>query len=253
MMRLDCSEVRDLIPALVDGELTAEDRRAVASHMAGCPDCSAAHDELAKLSGAIKSAGTFAMPPHLEARARHTVGLANRDASPWTRRTLALLAASHLAVAVVAVGLGYGLLQRGDQQHKAASQAVAAHVRATFADQPFTVASSDQHTVRPWFTGKLDYAPPVRDLTSDGFPLRGGRVDYVLDRTAAALVYGRRKHVISVFVLPVGAAPASLPAATARDGYTLLAWQADGFAYVAVSDLNRAEMETLRSLLQATR
>ncbi len=253
MMRLECSEVRDLIPAFVDDELAAEDRRAVASHVAGCPGCAAARDELIKFSGAIKAAGTFAMPPHLEARARLAVGLADRQAAGWSRRTMALLAASHLAVAALAAGLAHGMLAQQHRQNSMVAQAVAAHVRATFAEQPFTVASSDQHTVRPWFTGKLDFAPPVRDLTTDGFPLRGGRVDYVLDRTLAALVYGRRKHVISVFVQPAGPASMALPPATARDGYTLLTWQAEGFAYLAVSDLNRAEMETLRALLQAAR
>lgn len=251
MTRMDCDEVRDLLPAYIDEELPADERRAIGQHLAGCTTCAEALASLEGLRATIKRAGTFPMPEGLDQRLRTAIGLeATRHQRPGWRRT-ATLAASHLAVAALASGLAVWHLDRTNAQDLGLRQIVSAHVRATLADQPVQIASSDSHTVRPWFVGRLPFAPPVRDLASEGYPLLGGRLDHVLDRTAAALVYARRKHRINVFVLPVGEAR-TLPLPKGhRDGYAVTAWSDDAFQWFAVSDLNAAELEQFAALMRA--
>ena len=133
------------------------------------------------------------------------------------------------------------------------STLLAGHLRALLPGHEIDVASSDRHVVKPWFTGQVDFAPPVPDLTADGFPLSGGRLDYVEDRKVAALVYRRRKHIINVFVEK--ADPAARPAAQAasKDGYNIVRWRIGDLEFAAVSDLNRKELDQFRTLfLQRT-
>ena len=131
---------------------------------------------------------------------------------------------------------------------KLEAELTSSHIRALMANHLTDVASSDQHTVKPWFQGKLDYSPPVQDLGAQGFSLVGGRLDYLSGRAVAALVYRRHDHLINVFVWPD-------PAVTRRtlgahQGYNVLHWSGGGMQYRAVSDLNTAELQTLGSLLR---
>ena len=112
------------------------------------------------------------------------------------------------------------------------------------------VASSDLHTVKPWLDAKLDFAPPVVDLAGEGFPLVGGRLDYLDNRTVAALVYQRRKHFINLFVWPVTSEANSMPKAISRQGYHLFHWVKADFNYWAVSDVNEDDLQTFRHLLE---
>jgi anti-sigma factor RsiW len=249
MTRMDCGEVRDLLPAYADDELAPAERRAVAAHLVGCPGCSGALAALEALRTAVKRAGTFAMPAALEAGLRASIGgAAATDRAPRWRR-FARLAASHLAVAAVAGALAAAIVGRLEATDRALRDIVAAHVRSVIGGEPVQVASTDSHTVRPWFVGRLPYAPPVRDLGAQGFPLVGARLDHVYGRTSAALVYARRKHRINVFVVPSAGAPAGLPTGT-RDGYSIVSWREGDFAFLAVSDLNAAELATFARLLR---
>jgi len=112
------------------------------------------------------------------------------------------------------------------------------------------VASSDQHTVKPWFKGQLDFSPPVRDLSGEDFALVGGRLDYVGDRPVAALVYQRRKHVINLFIWPTNSDSATSTAAQTWQGYNLIHWAEDGLNYWAVSDLNAKELQEFVQLIR---
>ena len=145
--------------------------------------------------------------------------------------------------------LALPLALRYSAQNRLADEIVSAHIRSLMLEHKLDVASSDQHTVKPWFDGKLDFAPPVVDLASQGFPLLGGRLDYFNGRQVAALVYQRHKHFINVFIWPVDSRAPAGGRAAARQGYNLVHWTASGMTFWAVSDLNTAELEQFAQLL----
>jgi anti-sigma factor RsiW len=130
------------------------------------------------------------------------------------------------------------------------SQVVANHVRSLLASQLVDVVSSDQHTVKPWFDGKIDFAPEVRDLSANGFPLVGGRLDYLDGKTVAALVYQRNKHPINLFITPEPTGRSTSPTVRTRRGYNVFSWTDNGMKYWAVSDLNQAELREFTQLFE---
>jgi anti-sigma factor RsiW len=166
--------------------------------------------------------------------------------TPWN--WLGLAAAVILAVLIV-WNLA-PLLRRPGAEQFLATQLVASHVRSLMVDHLTDVASSDQHTVKPWFDGKLDFAPTVVNPASDGFPLVGGRLDYLDNRPVAALVYQRRKHFINVFIWPVETSDARATKAITRQGYQLLHWVDYDLHYWAVSDVSDNELMALRELIE---
>jgi anti-sigma factor RsiW len=129
------------------------------------------------------------------------------------------------------------------EDQKIVEQILSGHSRAVLTSHEIDVASSDQHTVKPWLSSRLDFSPMVTDLTTSGFPLRGGRLDYVNHRPVAVLVYAHRQHVIDLFIWPDEAAPdTSRSRGFARRGLNVLQWSAGGMTYWAVSDLNSADL-----------
>ncbi len=243
MNTMDCSEVRELLHSFEDAELPASERAAMARHIEGCDDCRGALNALQSLRRRMHATGTYTQPPNLERRVREAIGILNQsqDRNRWWR--IGQIAASHLIVAALAAGLSYAVASRSEARQSATRDVVAAHVRSLQWDQPVQVATADTHTVKPWFTGKIPFAPDVVDLAAQGFPLLGGRLDYVMDRPAAALVYGRRMHRISLFILPDTHVVASGDFRAAREGHNVVSWRRDGFAYFAVSDLNAVELQ----------
>jgi anti-sigma factor RsiW len=236
-----CEQVRDLVSAHADGELDLVHGSEVDAHVAECASCASELERVHALRGALAGALAFEPPARLER--------AVRAAMPRPRRRLALRTLE--IAAALAAGILLGALLRGAAPGDAlARELVASHVRSLQARHLSDVESSDRHTVKPWFAGKLDFAPSVADLSSQGFPLAGGRLDYVGGRPVAALVYKRREHAINVFVWPAPGAPDEPPArAPGRDGYAVFRWTRDGLAYSAVSDLAPAELEELARLL----
>jgi len=142
-------------------------------------------------------------------------------------------------------------LQRPGADQFLATQLIASHARSLLANHLTDVASSDQHTVKPWLDAKLDFAPPVIDLSSDGFPLIGGRLDYLDNRPVAALIYERRKHFINLFVWPAGSSTTGATNTMSRQGYQLLHWVDSDFNYWAVSDVNANDLQTFKSKFEA--
>lgn len=136
------------------------------------------------------------------------------------------------------------------QQDRLVAQVIDGHVRSLLLARLADVASSDQHTVKPWFSGKLDFSPPVQDLSAQGFPLVGGRLDYIDERPVAALVYQHRLHTINVFVWPVSAKPQAMLDTTSRRGINVTAWKANGMQFWAVSDLNAKDLQRFGQLLR---
>jgi anti-sigma factor (TIGR02949 family) len=245
---MDCSEVRDLLHVYLDDELEADERRAIAAHLEQCSECTKAFAELQMLRHRIRAAGGYAIPSHLEQRLRTMIGLEAAPRPVWRRA--ALLAASHLLALLLGAVIASAILWRSEMQDIVVRDVLQAHIRALIADQMVQVASNETHEVKPWFLGKIPYTPVVRNLDVQGFPLIGGRVDYVLNRPAAAIVYGRRKHRINLFILPADQAFGPEAFTLTRDGFNMVVWRQGGFAFFAASDLNAAELQQFATLLQ---
>jgi anti-sigma factor RsiW len=236
----DCEEMRLLVQADADGELDPAEAAAVAAHVAACPDCAALQERLGVLRQDLR-AGLPYHPPAPAFRRRMAGLLAGPAARAirrgrWTGRAMGFGAG-----AAVAAGLLLALLPAGGGSG-AVDAVVAGHIRALQPGHLMDVVSTDQHTVKPWFDGRLDYAPPVKDLAAQGFPLVGGRLDYLDGRPVAALVYRHALHVIDLFIWPDPAAAAA-PSSVTRDGYQVIRWSQDGMTFRAVSDVAAADLE----------
>jgi anti-sigma factor RsiW len=241
---MNCSQIQKLLQAHHDGELDAAHEMQVEEHFADCPQCFAVARKLSTLRGALRHESLrFTTPDALRQSVRATIGGAaegEREPSarrPWSRRRAWAAAAVLLTAAV----FSFQRASRSDDPLLA--ELTASHVRSLMVAHLTDVASTDQHTVKPWFEGKLDFAPPVKDLHDSGFPLVGGRLDYVAERPAAALVYARQKHFINLFVWPMNP-PGSdtTPRAEERNGYHLIHWSRGGMIFWAISDLNEKEL-----------
>jgi anti-sigma factor RsiW len=159
------------------------------------------------------------------------------------------LAAAIVLAAIIAFNLA-PRLQRPGADQLLATQLIASHVRSLMANHLTDVASSDQHTVKPWLDTKLDFAPAVADLSSDGFPLVGGRLDYLDNRPVAALVYQRRKHFINLFVWPKESGATGADKKITRQGYQLLHWVDSDFNYWAVSDVSDNDLQAFKQVFE---
>jgi anti-sigma factor RsiW len=244
---VSCDLQHERIHALLDGELPPAEVAEVERHIRSCPACSAAWGRLRALRAALRTPElAFAPPAALEASVRGRLEAA-RGRTPDTRlRPLLALAASVL----FGVAIGRFLLPaaRAGAPHASLEALVDAHVRALASGRLIEVASSDRHTVKPWFAGRVPFSPAVKDLASEGFPLVGGRVDSVSGSPTAVLVYGRARHVIEVFVRVAGGAGAG-PSRSEIRGFHVVRWTQGDLEYEAVSDLNAEELGAFVALL----
>jgi anti-sigma factor RsiW len=256
---MQCERARELLSPYLDGELSAEERRIVAAHIEGCRRCSAQAAEFQHIGRTLAEAGREPLPKTLALRvranlAREAQGEASRIALPAVRRGASFQARSFLrqaaviaAACVLSALATWWILGTVGEGSRMEQEVLAAHVRSLLQDSPIQVASSDAHTVKPWFAGRIDFSPDVKDLAADGFPLLGGRLDYVGGRRVGAVVYKRRLHTISLFMWP--SAGVSEPRLVTRNGYNLLAWSRGGVSYWAVSDVSAGELKQLQGLL----
>lgn len=250
---MSCKE-KALLEAYVDGQLDLVKSLEIERHLAQCEECAAAVKGHRALQSALGGASLYFEPPsplaaRVSAELRRTA-TPTRPARTFGWRWLAA-AASLPSVAVLAAALL--LMVRTPSEGDLLNQdLVSAHVRSLMADHLTDVPSSDQHTVKPWFNGRLDFSPEVKDLSAEGYPLVGGRLDYVRGHATAALAYERRKHVINVFIWPEPkeARATTAPAEAGIRGYNLITWTRAGTRYAAVSDLNVGELREFVKDLQ---
>jgi anti-sigma factor RsiW len=241
-------EIRELLHAYADGELDLVRAREIEQHLQSCDDCRQATEQIRALSEALTSdAPAYRAPAHL----RRNIRKALRREAKETERSFSPWMIFAAGAACAAVLFAYVFFQmRASSGNAIVDQVIANHVRSLLATHLVDVASSDQHTVKPWFDGKVDFAPDVQDFAMSGFPLIGGRLDYIDGKTAVALVYQRNKHPINIFILPAsGAAGDSLPTSSSRRGYNIFSWTHHEMNYWAVSDLNETELRNLVALL----
>lgn len=261
MSGLDCREALLLIDAAIDGETDAADRAALEAHAAACPDCARVLAERQALSRRIRETATrHATPEAFRSRLlaalppEEPVAKSVEARSPPSRRPdSGRLGWTHwLSWGGAAVTFAAGLalfLAAPPPPDTLTRDLLGAHLRSLMGAHITDVESSDRHTVKPWFNGRIDFSPPVPDLAGDGFPLIGGRLDYVDEHPAAALVYRRRQHILNLFVWtePGGGASGAAPVSK-RNGYAILRWHQGNLACALVSDLNPKELEEFRRL-----
>ncbi len=255
---MNCKEAESLLDAYVDRELDVVTSLEIETHLQACPACARVCENHLALRSALHSSSLYAGAPEgLRKRIHgalvgHERQAGARTRSPfalsWSTRWLAF-AACVLLVAV-AVWRIASASRSGPADDRIARDVIASHIRSLMPNHLTDVPSSDQHTVKPWFNGKLDFSPTVSDLAAEGFPLVGGRLDYIDSRPVAALVYQRRRHLINVFIWPSQSGSDEPERSESRQGYNLLHWARAGMTYWVASDLNRSELNRFAALLK---
>jgi anti-sigma factor RsiW len=244
--------MQNLMHGYIDGELDLLSNVQVEQHLQDCVACALEHRNHRALRSALSTSSLyFNAPANLQKRIRSSVRAAAKgEPAPvmWSWR-LSFAGGSLALIAILIVGLVF-MQSRPASDELLAQELVSGHVRSLMAGHLTDVASTDQHTVKPWFDGKLDFSPQVTDLTAQGFPLVGGRLDYIGNRPVAALVYQRRKHFINLFIWPEVVERGGKIRLVARQGYNLIYWHRAGMAYWAVSDLNLNELQEFAETLQ---
>lgn len=249
---MNCDQARALMHADIDHELDPRSSHELNAHVARCEGCTDAYRNLQATRDALRDpALRYRAPEGLARELRMRLGTDSSQHSTrrWRQPMLAL--AAGVAFAAV-IGLAVILqIPMGSRTVLPVSEMIDAHVHSLMADHLTDVASSDRHTVKPWFNSRVDFSPEVRDLTTDGYPLVGGRLEYTRQRTAVALVYRHRQHIINLMIWPETAAGDKSRQAFAARGYNVFTWNSRGMRYWAISDLNAPELEEFTRLVNA--
>jgi anti-sigma factor RsiW len=263
---MKCEDSRVYLPAYLDDELDVTESLRMQRHLVGCPVCREAQKEYLALRDALHSADLFSEPSgefekRIEAAVRRAARdevRASRSFSPgalwpgsWWTGTFRWVPAAAAVLVMTTIGVLFVLHNvRASHEKLIASAVLTGHIRSLQADHLVDVPSSDRHTVKPWFQGKLDFSPPVPDLSDRGWILIGGRLDYVDGKPVAALVYQRRKHNINVFLWPNHSAADEAFRQEDAQGYQILHWNGADMTYWLVSDLNYEELHELARALR---
>jgi anti-sigma factor RsiW len=259
---MDCPTCESMVDAYVDGELTATESAAFEAALVGCPDCRRRLEETRAMSGFLRDLPIEPAPDLLRARVERELRSISAASKPAAARTAStrsvtpgrnrrwMAMAASLIVAVSIGWIGGNITGRNGADDDAL---VSTYLRVASSDHAVDVASTDRHTVKPWFAGRIDYSPPVHDLTSAGFPLEGGRLDVVAGRKVSVLVYRRNQHRVALALWPATSPGNTSAKVTEHNGFTLAEWRHDGFEMHAVSDVAPNEMAAFaRALDNAT-
>jgi anti-sigma factor RsiW len=270
---MDCDEIRRLLDASVDGELDLLRQVDIDRHLATCARCAGRATAIRERNTALRTAlPRYEAPPRLVAAVRNRLraaqpaatattpdaAIASGRAAPTPARAGAMLAWPGLPwqlggiAAALILAFGGGLIwgTARARRNLLLDTAIADHIRSLQPNHLLDVVSTDRHTVKPWFAGKVEFSPPVLDLAAQGFPLAGGRLDHLDAHTAAALVYHRRQHAINLFIWPNDHAAVSIHPA-ARDGYNVLAWTDHDLNFLAVSEIPASELQEFATAFRA--
>jgi len=237
---LNCNDCADWLHPYLDNELETEMAARVSMHIAKCADCKKRFAELQALRDGIRQhASYYSAPELLQQRIMSKLKQQKPAPQQWLVPAFSAAALAASVMLYLAVPSSQDLLM---------DEVVSSHVRSLMEQHLTDVASSDKHTVKPWFTGKIDFAPPVYDFAEQGYPLIGGRLDYIRHQNVAALSYHRNKHIINLFVIPNNAADSSIHSSSRR-GFNIVSWQKNNMTFEAVSDLNKQELEAFAQML----
>lgn len=253
-----CRETQELINGYIDGELDLVNSLEIEEHMRECQACALVYESQLRLRSAIADNSLyFKAPAKLHRRIQSALSESGKEKTPagvklqWRWRVVgaSLTFLALIALFIWSVGRLPG---NSSEDNLLAQEIVSDHVRSLMVDHLTDVQSSDQHTVKPWFDGKLDFSPVVTDFAAQGFSLIGGRLEYLENRAVAAIVYKRRQHFINLFVWPsTHSEGATSERTTSRQGYNLIYWNKSGMSYWAVSDLNTNELQEFVRLVQS--
>jgi mycothiol system anti-sigma-R factor len=255
---VSCELTQRYVPGYLDGELDLVRTIEMETHLKNCPACAQELESQQELRAVLqRSSLAYSAPAGLRERIHLSLPASSgadvqESKFKWPSINFLQLAGAFALLALISIS-GWQLttrLRAPSSEQRIAAEVFASHVRSLEANHLMDVISTDQHTVKPWFDGKLDFSPPVEDLASDGFPLAGGRLDYLEGREVAALVYQRRKHFINVFVWPDPAGTNSSQAIESRQGYNMVRWSHGGFDFWAVSDVAAPDLTEFVRLLE---
>jgi anti-sigma factor RsiW len=256
---MNCQETQEVINGYLDGELDPVHNLAVEQHLEKCAACARSLRGQQSLRQVMAGRSLyFETPQGLERRVRSAVRLANKAESSralwrwrhWNWNWSWPQVLTPLAAAAVVLVIALPLAMRTSTEDRLSEEIVSAHVRSLMASHLTDVASTDQHTVKPWFNGKVPFSPPVTDLAAQNFPLVGGRLDYVENHPVAALVYQHRKHFINLFIWPSAHPSTTGEESRTQQGYNAIHWSQGGMEFWAVTDMNQGDLRDLVLLLR---
>jgi anti-sigma factor RsiW len=253
---MQCQESKKILDAYVDNEVDVLQSVALEEHLAECPDCTKTIESRRTLKSAIQNADLrYTAPPELVSAVRKELRMGEEKRTSarwlgfnWLRLKDLSLGFAGATVAFLLAASILGFWFHTPESVKIARAATDDYVRSMLMEnRGIDVVSTDQHTVKPWFNGKTSFSPPVENYADKGFPLAGGRLDFVDNQTVATLIYRRNQHYINVFLYPSNE---SYEGARQERGYRILYWSRDGMQYWVVSDLNQQELEQFAALIK---
>lgn len=251
---MDCSHAQSLLDIYLDQELDPVRNVEIEEHLHGCAACAQDYGDRQMIRQSLKTESLyFKAPPELEKRIQRSLRQAAKAEAPvrWLSGSWFKMAAP-LALAALVVLMIVPYFAGPSSDELLTQEVVASHIRSLMLNHLADVPSTDEHTVKPWFNGKLDFSPPVADPANEGFPLIGGRLDYLNNRPVAALIYRHDKHIINVFVWPASDGRQLAQTTKSQQGYNVIRWTGSGMNFWVVSDLEGSQLAKFSELLKSS-
>lgn len=247
---MKCNEVNAALNAYVDGELSSAQMQQVDEHLRSCANCSEEYRDLNDFKNTINYSEIYdSAPAHLKEQV--STSLKEIENSNFSGLGFPAVFAYSIPALLLGLVIGWAAMSQFDTEDTGDNlleSLTSAHIHSLMANHLVDIASSDSHTVKPWFHGQLDFSPPVHDLTQQGYPLLGGRLEYLAKSSAAALIYRHRQHTINLFIRPKSLQAINVGSAE-YNGYHIFHWNDESLSYWAVSDLNLSDLNNFKELL----